>query len=145
MRSTFLTGAIATAALLAATPLAAKEDSGRPFTVTLEGENEVPVLGDRDGTGTATIRINPGKGQLCYTLRVNGIAPAVAAHIHEAPAGSAGPVVQALQAPTGGSSNGCIVIGRELALEIIREPSDYYVNVHNGEFPGGALRGQLSR
>lgn len=145
MRSNLLAGAIATAALIVSTPLLAQDDSGRRFTVTLEGENEVPVLGDPDGTGTATVRINPGKGQLCYSLRVSGIAPATAAHIHEAPAGSAGPVIQGLQAPTGGSSNGCVAISRELALEIIREPSDYYVNVHNAEFPGGALRGQLSR
>ena len=145
MRSTFLTGAIAIAAVVSSTPLLAQDNSGRNFTVTLEGENEVPVLGDLDGTGTATLRINPGKGQLCYSIRVSGIAPATAAHVHEAPAGSAGPVVQGLQAPTGGSSNGCIAIGKELALEIIREPSDYYVNVHNAEFPGGALRGQLSR
>lgn len=145
MRSILLTGAIATAALIVSTPVLAQDDSGRRFTVTLEGENETPVLGDPDGTGTATVRVNPGKGQLCYSIRVSGIAPATMAHIHEAPAGSAGPVVQGLQAPTGGSSNGCVSIGRELALEIIREPSDYYVNVHNAEFPGGALRGQLSR
>lgn len=145
MRSIFLTGVFAAAAMISAAPAMAQDDSGRRFTVTLEGENEVPVRGDLDGTGTATVRINPGKGQLCYSIRVSGIAPATAAHVHEAPAGTAGPVVQGLQAPTGGSSNGCIAIGKELALEIIRDPSDYYVNIHNAEFPGGALRGQLGQ
>lgn len=145
MRLTLISTAIATVALVATTPAIAREDSGRRFTVTLEGANEVPVTGDPDGTGTATLRINPGSGQLCYSIRVSGIAPATAAHVHEAPAGSAGPVTVGLQAPTGGSSNGCINIGREEALEIIRDPSAYYVNVHNAEFPGGALRGQLAR
>lgn len=143
MRMHFLMAAAAGSALAAAPLLA--DDGGRPFTVELDGASEAPGPGDPDGTGTATLRINPGKGQLCYTLRVSNIAPATAAHVHEAPAGSAGPVVVGLQAPTGGSSNGCVSISRELAMEIIREPSDYYVNVHNAAFPGGAVRGQLSR
>lgn len=136
--------AAAAVAAAAATPLFA-ENGGRPFTVELDGASEAPVMGDPDGTGTATLRINPGKGELCYSLRVANIAPATAAHLHEAPAGTAGPVVVGLQAPTGGSSNGCVSISRELAMEIIREPNDYYVNVHNAAFPGGAVRGQLSR
>ena len=82
---------------------------------------------------------------LCYELSVRNIAPATAAHIHEAPAGETGPVVVTLEAPTDGSSSGCIDVGRVLAKEILQDPSDYYVNVHNAEFPGGALRGQLSR
>ncbi len=144
MRSTLI-AIMATTAVFAATPLAAQQNSGRPFTTTLEGANEVPVAGDPDGTGSATVRINPGQGELCYELSVSGIAPATAAHLHEAPAGSAGPVIVNFQAPTGGSSNGCVSIGRALALEIIKAPSDYYVNVHNAQFPGGALRGQLDR
>lgn len=143
MRSTKLIAVILSGAAFAAAPLMAQDNSGKRFTVDLQGEVEVPVPGDPDGTGTATIRINPGQGQLCYSLRVSGIAPATAAHIHEAPAGSAGPVVVGLQAPSGGSSSGCVSIDREEALEIIRNPEDYYVNVHNAEFPGGALRGQL--
>jgi hypothetical protein len=82
---------------------------------------------------------------LCYELRVSGIAPATAAHIHEAPVGVAGPVVLGLLPPTNGSSSGCVDVSRTLAKDILKNPADYYVNVHNLEFPGGALRGQLSR
>lgn len=136
---------LAAAAVLgsAAVSAAAREDTGKRFRVTLEGENEVPVTGDPDGTGTAVIRINPGRGQLCYTLSVSGIEPATAAHVHEAPAGSAGPVVVGLTAPSSGSSSGCVAISRAQATEIIRDPENYYVNVHNTPYPGGALRGQL--
>jgi hypothetical protein len=28
---------------------------------------------------------------------------------------------------------------------IVAHPRDYYVNIHTGEFPGGAIRGQLRR
>lgn len=145
MRKSFVVAAIAAASVLGTTAGAAQENTGKRFNVTLEGENEVPNTGDPDGTGQATVRINSGQGQLCYTLAVSGIAPATAAHIHEAPKGAAGPVVFPLKAPTSGKSEGCISITREQAKELAKNPDDYYVNVHNAEFPGGALRGQLGQ
>ena len=115
------------------------------MTANLTGEAEVPVTGDLDGSGTANVRVNPGQECLSYDLDVEGIAPAKAAHIHEAPAGVAGPVVEELEAPTDGSSSGTNSIDREEAKDIVKNPEEYYVNVHNEEFPGGALRGQLSK
>ena len=116
---------------------------GRPLATTLTGAAEVPGPGDPDGTGTATLTVNPGLGQICYELTVSGIAPATAAHIHVGPVGVAGPVVVPLAPPTGGSVSACADVDRELALKILKSPSDYYVNVHNAEFPAGAVRGQL--
>jgi hypothetical protein len=121
------------------------ETGGRPFSTTLTGAAEVPGPGDPDGSGTATLTVNPGLGQICYALTVSGIAPATAAHIHVGAADVAGPVVVPLEPPTGGSSSACVSVDRALALAIVRQPSDYYVNVHNAEFPAGALRGQLAR
>ena len=141
MRWIVLPTAAAAATMLASAGLA-REDSGKRITVTMTGEEEV-ADGDPDGSGTATFRINPGTGQLCYTLRVRNIEPATAAHIHEAPPEAAGPVVVGLDAPTGGSSSNCTDIGRELAREILADPGNYYVNVHNTPYPGGAIRGQL--
>jgi hypothetical protein len=113
---------------------------GRPFSTALVGANEVPVTGDPDASGTASLWINPGLGTVCWSISVSNVDPIGAAHIHLAPAGSPGPVVVPLNPYTGG----CASVSRELALAIVMNPSAYYVNVHNAAYPGGAARGQLS-
>ena len=133
----------ASAALIAGAATAA--DGGRKLQTTLTGAAEVPGPGDPDGSGTAQITVNPGQKQVCYKLRVSNIASASAAHIHEAAPTAAGPVVVTLGAPTTGTSSGCVTVTRELALEILKRPADYYVNVHNAAFPAGAVRGQLAK
>jgi hypothetical protein len=120
-------------------------DGGRKFSVTMTGAAERPGPGDPDGSGTAEFTINPGQRRLCYELEVTGIAAATAAHIHIAPVTDAGPVVVGLAAPSDGDSSGCVDITRDLALAIIRDPSAYYVNVHNADFPAGAVRAQLTK
>ncbi len=137
--------ALAIAGPASAAKLGGADQGGRQLTTTLTGAEEVPRPGDPDGTGFATVTVNPGQGVLCYELSVSSIAPATAAHLHKAPVGVVGPVVVGLQPPTDGSSGGCIDVGSALAKDILKNPADYYVNVHNAEFRGGALRGQLSR
>jgi hypothetical protein len=133
------------AAVAVAGTAGAVQAEGRTLSATLTGAAEVPGPGDPDGSGTATLTVNPGLGQICYELSVSGIAPATAAHIHVGPVGVAGPVVVPLEPPTDGSASACAEVDRELALAILKSPSDYYVNVHNAEFPAGAVRGQLSK
>ena len=118
---------------------------GRTLTTSLTGEAEVPGPGDPDGSGEAVITFSMGRSEICFQLNVSNIAPATAAHIHEGAEGVAGGVVVGLTAPTDGSSSECIAVDRELIREILRNPEEYYVNVHNAEFPDGAVRGQLSR
>jgi hypothetical protein len=50
-----------------------------------------------------------------------------------------------LTPPTSGVSSGCTSADPNLIKAIIQHPEKYYVNVHTAEFPGGALRGQLSK
>lgn len=147
-RRTWLVLSFATALTLASLGLATSSgasDGGRPLGATLTGPVEVPP-GDPDGTGVASITLNQGLGTVCFALEVSNIAPATLAHIHVAPAGVAGPVVVPLTAPTNGSSSGCVEgVDPNLIKAIRQNPEDYYVNVHNAEYPPGAVRGQLSR
>ena len=141
-----ITAGLATSAALALLLAPAAQAGGRPFTVDLTGEAEVnaagvPDQGDLDGVGTATLTVNPGRGEVCWEITVDGVAPILAAHIHVAPATAAGPVVVPLNPYEGG----CTTVDRELARAIVQDPSSYYVNVHNADFPAGALRGQLER
>jgi hypothetical protein len=73
--------------------------------------------------------------------------PATGAHIHSAVAGENGPVVVALVPPDEtGMSEGCVSdIDMDLIKAIRQHPENYYVNVHNADFPEGAVRGQLSK
>ena len=113
-------------------------------TTSMWGANEVPGPGDPNGSGEATIKINLEKGQLCYTLTARRIAPATMAHIHAAPEGVAGPIVVPLMPPTDGKSSGCVQgVDPALLRAILRDPRQYYVNVHNADYPAGAIRGQL--
>lgn len=137
---------LAIAVLLALGVTAPVAAGGRPFTTTLRGTSEVPA-GDPDAIGAATVWVNPGTGTVCYSWSVsNAATPIFAAHIHHAVAGVAGPVVVPLPPTTTSSGTGCTTgVSRTLAMAIVQRPWEYYVNVHNAEFPTGAARGQLSR
>ena len=140
--------ASAAALLTAALPALATDtmgEGGRKLSATLSGAAEVPGPGDTDGRGTFTARVNPGQNQVCYTLNVRMIATATGAHIHKGAKGVAGPVVVALKAPASGSSQACATVTHDLAMALIKDPQDYYANVHNAAFPSGAIRGQLAK
>ena len=114
-------------------------------TASLTGAQEVPGPGDPDGSGTAEVTVVNATANVCYDLNVRNIAPATAAHIHRGGPTVAGPPVVTLEAPTDGGSEGCITVPATLADEIGANPAAFYVNVHNDEYPNGAIRGQLAR
>ena len=129
--------------LLASVASADSPNSGKKIETDMTGGAERPGPGDPDGSGTAKFAVHHSKGRICYELTVADIAPATAAHIHRAGPDAPGPVVVPLVAPTSGTSAACATVSRELARDIHQNAENFYVNVHNAEFPGGAVRGQL--
>jgi hypothetical protein len=126
-------------------PIQGAAQGGSKQSTTLTGAEEVPGPGDPDGTGTASLILNRGQGTITFELTAANIAPANAAHIHRGPKGVAGPIVVPLTPPTSGSSSGTASVDRALIKEIQKNPEAFYVNVHNADFPAGAIRGQLSK
>jgi len=124
---------------------AQEQKGGRPLSAILTGGAEVPGPGDADGTGLVKLTLNPGQNQICYELTVENIAPATMAHIHSGAANAAGPVVVPLKAPSQGSVKECVQVEQEKLSGIAKDPEGYYVNVHNADFPNGAVRGQLGK
>ena len=152
-KSTKIATGFGLAAVMAfgAAGVASAAHGGALTTGSFDGRTEIDsnttnsrIVGDPNGSGEAYV-FSTGDGVVCYVLEVDKIAPATAAHIHEASAGANGPVVVTLSPPTDGTSAGCIDTGdADLAADItLRESDEYYVNVHNAEYPGGAVRAQL--
>jgi hypothetical protein len=134
---------------LAMAAVAAADGGGRPLSTTLTGAEEAPGPGDPNATGQADLRLNQGQKEVCFDISWADVDGEVfAAHIHEGPAGTAGPIVVTLF--TGSfagtaSAEGCAEnVDAALIKAIRKNPSAYYVNVHSRpNFPGGAVRGQL--
>ena len=159
-------------ALAIISPLAMAGHLNKLLNADLDGRQEVSssgekkgVVGDKKGRGEFyvfgidTVGATDNSRVLCYNLQVKRIgelelAPGGgrAAHIHKGKAGENGPVVAALAWPQGGQSADCLdarlrpaqfPLGDGVVADILANPEDYYVNVHNAEFPSGAIRGQL--
>lgn len=114
----------------------------------LTGAQEAPGPGDPDGFGHATVVFSEDRTEVTITASVSGIANPTGAHIHEAPAGEEGGVVIGFAGGAlGPFMNGVPVtvpVDPALASRILANPANFYVNVHTADFPGGAVRGQLS-
>jgi hypothetical protein len=113
---------------------------------TLNGARAVGAAGDPDGRGFAGLVLDGET--VYYYVNVAGTAAPTSAHVHRGRAGENGPVVIGFivdPVPVGGVIAGSIATSPALAGEILADPPAFYVNVHNADFPGGAVRGQLGR
>jgi CHRD domain-containing protein len=145
---------IAVIALLAySNPAAAQSEVKITTRLTAVNPLTGTVTGDPDGTGKAEFELIPEEGATCYEIEVQGIAepaepgPGVgSAHIHFVADGGIAVNLNTEFEPKGDDefkAKGCVDVAGALLSDIIEHPEAYYVNVHNHEFPGGALAGLL--
>ena len=115
------------------------------FVVALDGHQEINMLtglpdgGDPDGTGTATLMIDNIANSVSWEITVaNILVPPIGAHIHQQVVGMNGGIVVNFSGQLSGSN----LVDPDLA-NLLANPIGFYVNIHNEQFPAGAIRGQL--
>ena len=143
MRKIVLSTFVLALALLTFAYLAAATEMHAKANLT--GAAEVPGPGDPDGGGTVQVTLNSDKNEVCYDLSLKKLDNATAAHIHEGAAGKSGPVKVSFDAPKDGSAKGCKTADAAVVKDMMANPANYYVNVHNPAHRDGAIRGQLSK
>lgn len=145
--------------LLGALALMACEGSGddeERFRAALSGAFEVPAV-TTNATGTARFTVDGS--ELDYTLDVQNINGAIAAHIHRGAVGTNGPPIVFLfqqAAPGVNVSAGSLAAGSVDAADMIAtagvsydsmltliRTGNAYVNVHTTARPAGEIRGQI--
>jgi hypothetical protein len=119
---------------------------GAVFLVTEMNGINAPAA-DPDGSGRVVVRIQGT--QMCYLIQWANILAPMVGHIHRAPVGSNGPVAVGFwsgQLPDSVRGiTGCVTATAEVLGAIVADPAAYYANVHDANFPGGAIKGQLRR
>jgi CHRD domain len=138
------------ATLFAATVAFAEAPAPSTFVAVLKAEDEVPLCAPagNDARGVAVFNVlDEATGLVSYKLVANNIpGNTTAAHIHIAPKGVAGPVLQPLPF-TPGEEQGVVGEGTftnpALLAAIRANPQNYYVNLHSTVCPPGVIRGQL--
>ncbi len=126
---------------------ARSEASRIQIVATMVAADEVPTpkgnVGSAGGSFTATLTKSDTGGALNWQLSFGSLTgDAVAAHIHIAARGVAGPVVVPLCTPCTSGVTGTANINATV-LEAIQNDRAY-VNVHTKTNPAGEIRGQVS-
>ncbi len=115
------------------------------FSLTFTGAQESPA-GDADGTGSGTLTVDPSTNTLSWNFVYANINPPTLMHIHTAQDGTNGAVLIDFGVATSGGPGTLInskVTSAANITAILANPQNFYVNIHNSTFPGGAIRAQV--
>ncbi len=167
-RSVMLLPLVALAAVLIGLPsVAFSRDDDARFTTRLIGINETPSI-NSDGTGTLRLTLNADS--IDFTLTYSNVSGnPIQSHIHFGQARTAGGVVLFFCGPVPPAQQACpaatsgTVSGRLTAADVRPVPTQgikagdlasvmrairqgaAYANIHTSNFPGGEIRGQITR
>lgn len=118
------------------------------FTAVINGLQEVPANGSPT-TGTLTGSYNSGTNSFSFswdlTDNLIGDPSSPGAHIHNAPAGSNGPVLFGFNNPDGTWPLSGSAMWTGLSTSQVDDlfAGNMYINFHTTEFAGGEVRGQI--
>lgn len=140
VRAALSATAVGAIGLFVCAGMAAAEE--RSFEVSLAGAEG---SGDPDGTGQGTVTIDSATNQISWEISYSNIAEPSAMHIHQGAAGQSGSVVVpfTVEKDQEGNLVGLTNASAEVVQAILASPAGYYINIHNSEHRGGAIRGQL--
>ena len=143
--------------VLAGGGVVSANDGTVTLTARLTGAQEVPAA-DPDGSGKAQVEIDVEAGTVCFDVKHDAVGTPNRGHIHAGAAGVNGPIVvpffelRTVDTPATDPRNDEIELGRiqdcvtgdpAILADIVANPGNYYVNLHNARFPAGAVRCQL--
>jgi hypothetical protein len=115
------------------------------LTADLAGVTEGENPGNPDGSGSATITLDPETGDVCWDMTAEDIGAVTQSHIHTGAEGVSGGVLIPLDVDGfDGTTEGCTsdVAAADIQM-VLDNPAGFYVNLHTTDFPAGAIRGQL--
>lgn len=129
------------------------------FTAQLLASNETPPVSNADANafGNVTVTVDTVTSTYRFDWAVNGVAASsiILSHIHEGPAGVAGPVrvdsgispaapIPVVNGSASFSKSG-ISGPADVTTRLLANPAGFYFNIHSNLNPGGVVRGQLVR
>lgn len=109
------------------------------FAAILTGSQEVPPV-DTRSSGTATLKLNADRS-LTYRVGTSGPITAFAAHIHDGPPGTNGPILYFLDGGPRSWEGTTPPLTPEQQAKLLN--GELYINAHTIENPTGEIRGQI--
>ncbi len=152
----FLAAALCAAVVTLPIPAAAQH-----LSANLSGSNEAPTKVNTGAHGIAEFTVNETRSEISVDLRVFNLPTGtVGAHIHVGGPDTAGPIILDLQpvlSTTGDFTvnrtvtNGNLTVRTDKGIQTFEDAiqallsGNTYINVHSSAFPGGEIRGQITR